>query len=207
MPLCLLTPTYALAAKDAATQHGAMRKSDACACNPPRRKATRRGPAKGPVALCTSPYISGPSPPFEDSMSSRQSFATVCARTLLHFVLFPRNSCGQAFLCAVSECERRFCLTSRVQRHNVIVQVGSKPGNRYALPPSVSRLPRVSFVAPCARRERLGPLSATLRIVRWPMVLELVNEIRGHHERTKESCNNPPLRARVHSSSRSLCSL
>lgn len=132
--LCLLTPAYALVTKDAATQHGAMRKSDACACNPARHKATRRGPANGPVALCTSPYISMPSPPSEDSRSSRQSFATVCPRTLLDSVLFPRNSCEQAFWCADLECERRFCLTSRVQRHNLIVQVGSKPGNRYALP-------------------------------------------------------------------------
>jgi hypothetical protein len=40
-----------------------MRKSDTCACNQARHKPTRRGPATGPVALCTSPYISTPSPP------------------------------------------------------------------------------------------------------------------------------------------------
>ena len=42
-----------------------MRKSDTCACNPARHKPTRRGPATGPVALCTSPYISTPSPPHD----------------------------------------------------------------------------------------------------------------------------------------------
>jgi hypothetical protein len=77
MPPRLLTPTCALVTKDAATQHGAMQKSDACACNPARHRATRRGPATGPVALCTLPYISIPSPPSEDARSSRQSFATV----------------------------------------------------------------------------------------------------------------------------------
>jgi len=58
-------PTNALVTKDAATQRGAMRKSDTCACNPARHKPIRRGPATGPVALCTSPYISTPSPPHD----------------------------------------------------------------------------------------------------------------------------------------------
>jgi tRNA-splicing ligase RtcB (3'-phosphate/5'-hydroxy nucleic acid ligase) len=68
---------YALVTKDAAKQRGAMRKSDTCACNPARHKPTRRGPATGPVALCTSPYISTPSPHLEDSRSSRQRFDTI----------------------------------------------------------------------------------------------------------------------------------
>jgi hypothetical protein len=51
--LRLLTPNHALVTKDAATQHGAMRKSDACACNSAHHKSTRRDPAIGPVALCT----------------------------------------------------------------------------------------------------------------------------------------------------------
>ena len=60
IPLRLLTLTYASVTKDAATQRGAMRTSDTCACNPVRHKPTRRGPATGPVALRTSPYISMP---------------------------------------------------------------------------------------------------------------------------------------------------
>jgi len=44
-------------------QHGAMRKSDTCACNSATQKPTRRGPANGPVALHTSPYVSTPFPP------------------------------------------------------------------------------------------------------------------------------------------------
>jgi hypothetical protein len=77
IPLRLLTPAYPSVTKGAATRRGAMRKSDTGACSPARHKPTRRAPATGPVAVCTSPYISTPSPPPEDSRSWRQSFATV----------------------------------------------------------------------------------------------------------------------------------
>jgi Transposase IS116/IS110/IS902 family len=75
MPLRLITPTNASVTKDAATQRGAMRKSDTCAGNQVRHKPTRRGPATGPVALHTSPYISTPSP--EVSRSSRENMPIV----------------------------------------------------------------------------------------------------------------------------------
>ena len=66
----------ALVTKDAATPHGAMRKSNIRACNSVRHKPTRQDLATSPDALRTSPCISTTSPPPEDSWSSRQSFAT-----------------------------------------------------------------------------------------------------------------------------------
>ena len=77
MPLRILMAAHALVTKDAATQRGAMRKSNIYACNPARHKSTRWAPASGPIALCTSPCIFAPSPPPEDSKSSWQKLATV----------------------------------------------------------------------------------------------------------------------------------
>ena len=85
----LIPPTCAVVTKDAATQRGAMRKSDACACNPARRKSTRQGPATCPAVLRTSPCISTSFPPPEETRSG-QSFAKVfvadspCMRQLSH---------------------------------------------------------------------------------------------------------------------------